>query len=324
VGNFGETEEEQPGAVGGKSVIGARKVYNDRSCRDNGHKVYTSLCSFSNPVFNYLRTFHYTVFRRSRPSPELNEALNQALELLKNARKVVVLTGAGISTPSGIPDFRSDKTGLWSLSNPFEIATIWAFREHPRRFYNWIRPLAQDILTARPNPAHLALTQMQRMGKIGAIVTQNIDGLHQKADSEQVLEIHGHLRTIHCLDCGYQGDSEPYLRDFVNTGELPVCPQCGNVMKPDIVLFGEMLPHDVVVASQEATLHSDVMLVVGSSLEVMPAADLPALAKRSGSKLIIATLGMTPLDHLADVIIRGDVAKTLPWLAERLKDAAGQ
>jgi NAD-dependent deacetylase len=148
--------------------------------------------------------------------------------------------------------------------------------------------------------------------------------LHQKADSEQVLEIHGHLRTIHCLDCGYQGDSEPYLRDFVNTGELPVCPQCGNVMKPDIVLFGEMLPHDVVVASQEATLHSDVMLVVGSSLEVMPAADLPALAKRSGSKLIIATLGMTPLDHLADVIIRGDVAKTLPWLAERLKDAAGQ
>jgi len=265
----------------------------------------------------------FIVFRRFRSSPELNEALNQALDLLKDARKVVVLTGAGISTPSGIPDFRSDKTGLWSLTNPFEIATIWAFRDHPQRFYNWIRPLARDILNARPNPAHLALTQMERMGKVSAIITQNIDGLHQKADSEEVLEIHGHLRTIQCLECGYQGDSRPYLEAFIEQGELPICPQCGSVMKPDIVLFGEMLPHDVVVASQEATLHSDVMLVAGSSLEVMPAADLPALAKRSGSKLIIATLGMTPLDHLADVIIRGDVSKTLPWLAEHLQEEMG-
>ena len=260
------------------------------------------------------------VFRRSKPSPELNEALNQALDILKNARNVVVLTGAGISTPSGIPDFRSNKTGLWSLTNPFEIATIWAFREHPQRFYNWIRPLASDILNARPNPAHLALTQLERMGKVTAIITQNIDGLHQKAESERVMEIHGHLRTIQCLECGYQGDSQPYLEAFIEKGELPVCPQCGSVMKPDIVLFGEMLPHELVVASQEATLHSDVMLVAGSSLEVMPAADLPALAVRSGSRLIIATLGMTPLDHLADVIIRGDVSKTLPWLVEHLQE----
>jgi len=242
----------------------------------------------------------------------------QALALLKNARNVVVLTGAGISTPSGIPDFRSDSTGLWSITNPFEVATLWAFRDHPQRFYNWMRPLAKGILSATPNPAHFALAQMEAMGKVSAIVTQNIDGLHQAAGSKGVLEIHGHLRSVSCLNCGRQEASKAYLDAFIQTGEPPLCPNCGEVMKPDIVLFGEALPHDVVVASQEATLHSDLILVVGSSLEVMPAADLPALAVRSGSKLIIATLGMTPLDHMADVLIRGDVSETLPWLAEHL------
>ena len=260
------------------------------------------------------------VFRRSKISRDLNESLNQALQLLQEARDVVVLTGAGISTPSGIPDFRSDSTGLWSFTNPFEVATIWAFREHPQRFYDWIRPLARDVLKARPNPAHLALTQLEQMGKVSAIITQNIDGLHQKAESERVLEIHGHLRTIGCLDCGYRASSDPHLRKFIDAGDMPICPQCGSVMKPDVVLFGEPLPHDVVVAAQEAALHCDLMLVVGSSLEVMPAADLPALAVRSGSKLIIATLGLTPLDHLADVILRGDVAQTMPWLARQLQE----
>ena len=264
------------------------------------------------------------MFRRSRITSELKESLNQALDLLKNARNVVALTGAGISTPSGIPDFRSDKTGLWSLTNPFEVATLWAFREHPERFYNWIRPLAKDILNAQPNASHLALTQMQQQGKITAIITQNIDGLHQKANSDTVLEIHGHLRTMSCIDCGYRDKSDEFLTTFIQSGSPPICPRCGSVLKPDVILFGETLPHDVVVAAQEATLQSDLMLVVGSSLEVMPAADLPALAVRSGSKLIIATLGITPLDHLADVIVRGDVSKTLPWLAKKLSENEGK
>ncbi|HFQ95324.1 MAG TPA: NAD-dependent protein deacetylase, partial [Anaerolineae bacterium] len=160
--------------------------------------------------------------------------------------------------------------------------------------------------------------EMERRGIIDAIITQNIDGLHQVAGSQRVLEIHGHVREVHCLTCGWEGESPPYLEAFLRSGELPICPQCGGVMKPKVVLFGEALPHDIVVAAQEAALHSDLMLVAGSSLEVMPAADLPALAVRSGSKLIIATLGMTPYDHLADVLLRGDVAQTLPWLAQRL------
>ena len=258
------------------------------------------------------------MFNRFRSKTNLQESLDQALALLQEAQRVVVLTGAGISTPSGIPDFRSDETGLWSLTNPLEVATIWAFHDNPHKFYNWMHPLAQKIFRAQPNAAHRALTRMEQTGKVSAIVTQNIDGLHQKAGSQKVLEIHGHLRTLSCLDCGYNGPSDDAIEQFLKTKEPPTCPECDSVLKPDIVLFGEALPHEVVVSAQEATLHSDLMLVVGSSLEVMPAADLPALAVRSGSKLIIATLGLTPLDHLADVIIRGDVAKTIPWLAERL------
>jgi len=159
------------------------------------------------------------VLRRSKTSANLTASLNQALALLKNARSVVVLTGAGISTPSGIPDFRSDKTGLWSFTNPFEVATLWAFHDHPKRFYNWMRPLAKDILRARPNPAHFALTQMERMGKVTAIVTQNIDGLHQKARASKVMEIHGHLRSMSCLHCGHHDESAPYLDNFLQTGE---------------------------------------------------------------------------------------------------------
>ncbi|HHB91340.1 MAG TPA: NAD-dependent protein deacylase [Anaerolineae bacterium] len=260
------------------------------------------------------------MFRRgSRPSiKDIQGDLERALALLKEARRVVVLTGAGISTPSGIPDFRSDATGLWSFTNPMEVATIWAFRDYPQRFYQWLQPLAKDIIKARPNPAHHALAEMERQGVVNTIITQNIDGLHQAAGSQHVLEIHGHLREMHCLTCGWEEASQPYLEAFIRSGDMPICPQCGSVMKPKVVLFGEALPHEVVVASQEAALHSDLMLVVGSSLEVMPAADLPALAVRSGSKLIIANLGMTPLDHLADVLVRGDVAQTLPWLAKRM------
>ncbi len=260
------------------------------------------------------------MFRR-RKTPSLQEIhvdLHQALQLWQQAHRVVVLTGAGISTPSGIPDFRSDESGLWSFTNPLEVASLWGFRERPQRFYRWFQPLARDILQAQPNPAHTALAQLEQGGKIATLITQNIDGLHQKAGSQRVLELHGHLRRVHCLHCGWRGASEPYLDAFLREGTLPLCPQCGEVMKPEVVLFGEPLPHEVVVRAQEEALHSDLMVVVGSSLEVMPAADLPALAVRSGARLIIATLGMTPLDHLANVLLRADVAEVLPWLAERL------
>ncbi|RME43137.1 MAG: NAD-dependent protein deacylase [Chloroflexi bacterium] len=251
--------------------------------------------------------------RRTRIAPADSR---KAVELLSQAQRLVVLTGAGISTPSGIPDFRSELTGLWTMVDPLEVASLWGFLADPARFYEWMRPLALKIARAQPNPAHYALAELERRGRMQALVTQNIDALHQKSGSRRVIELHGHLRTVRCLRCGHQSESEPYLRAFLDEGTMPICPQCENVMKPDVVLFGEPLPEREIVRAQEEALHSDVMLVVGSSLEVMPAADLPALAVRSGSRLIIVNLSMTPYDYLADVVIHGDVAEVLPALVE--------
>lgn len=255
------------------------------------------------------------VLRRSRIDSSL---VQQAVGLLKDARRVAVLTGAGISTPSGIPDFRSPGTGLWSQSDPLAIASVWGFRDQPQRFYDWIRPLARDIVTARPNAAHHALVELERMGKLSSLITQNIDHLHQRAGSSEVLELHGHLRTLSCLRCRFQDAAESYLHRFVNTGALPICPQCGSVLKPDVVLFGEPLPESILIAAQEQALHCDLMLVVGSSLEVMPAADLPPLAVRRGARLIVLNLGATPCDHLADLVLNGDVAQVLPVVVKQI------
>ena len=255
------------------------------------------------------------MFRRTTIDPL---QFQTATELLRGAQKVVVLTGAGSSTPSGIPDFRSDGTGLWSKIDPFTVASVWGFRENPQRFYQWMRPLTRDILTAKPNPAHLALARMEACGKLRLIITQNIDALHQKAGSQQVIELHGHLRRVVCLTCTFSDDAAPYLDTFIADGTMPLCPHCGSVLKPDIVLFGEPLPEEAIVRAQEEALMCDLMLVAGSSLEVMPAADLPALAVRSGARLILVNLGITPYDHLADVILRGDVSKVLPKLADAL------
>lgn len=255
------------------------------------------------------------MFRRSSPDPA---KFNQAAELLREAQRVVTLTGAGASTPSGIPDFRSVGTGLWSQVDPFVVASVWGFRENPQRFYKWMRPLASDILAAKPNSAHCALAGMEKSGKIRIIITQNIDALHQKAGSQRVIELHGHLRTVVCLTCMFTDDAAAFLNAYISEGVVPFCPDCGDILKPDIVLYGEPLPEESIVQAQEEALQCDLMLVAGSSLEVMPAADLPALAVRSGARLILVNWGMTPYDHLADVIVRGDVAKVLPQLAAAL------
>lgn len=198
-----------------------------------------------------------------------------------------------------------------------EIASIWGFRDNPQRFYDWFRPLTREIVSARPNAAHHALAELERMGKLFSLITQNIDHLHQRAGSSEVLELHGHLRTLTCLRCRSQLAAESFLHRFVNSGVLPICPQCGSTLKPDVVLFGEPLAESILIAAQEETLRCDLMLVVGSSLEVMPAADLPLLALRRGAQLVIVNLGATPCDHLADVVLNGDVAQVLPALVKQ-------
>jgi len=240
-----------------------------------------------------------------------------AAELLRGAEYALALTGAGISTPSGIPDFRSPGMGLWEQAHPMLVASIWAFRLRLWAFYDWMRPLARKILEAEPNAAHYALAELEGVGRLRGVITQNIDGLHQAAGSRRVFELHGHTRTATCLDCGRTVDSGPLIEEFL-AGEVPRCGECGGLLKPDVVLFGEMLPTDVFYGALSECEQCDVLLVAGSSLEVVPASELPLVALEAGADLIIVNLQPTPYDPRASVVIRGDVAVVLPAVAERV------
>lgn len=244
--------------------------------------------------------------------------LDQAVELLAASRYTIALTGAGISTPSGIPDFRSERSGMWKQADPLEVASLWGFHDHPERFYAWFRPLMQRALQAKPNRAHRALARLEAAGKLRAIITQNIDSLHQSAGSRCVFELHGHTRSATCLGCGQQATAEPLLAAVQRGLRPPDCEACGGLMKPDVILFGEPLPYEAVARSQAEALQCDVMLVVGTSLEVMPAADLPPLARRRGARLVLINLTPTPLDSAMDVIVRQDVEVALERIARSL------
>ena len=238
-----------------------------------------------------------------------------AAQLLRQSGHTIALTGAGISTPSGIPDFRSSRSGVWNFADPFDVASIWAFHDRPDAFYRWIRPLAQRIRDAQPNPAHRALAALEASGGLRAVITQNVDSLHQQAGSRRILELHGSIRTATCIDCPYHASAEALWSAVLQEERPAPCPVCGGWLKPDVVLFGEPLPQESLVAAQQEALACDVMLVVGTSLEVMPAADLPLLAKRRGARLILVNRDPTPYDHLMDIVIQADVAETLSQLA---------
>ncbi|MFZ8843043.1 SIR2 family NAD-dependent protein deacylase [Thermoflexus sp.] len=244
------------------------------------------------------------------------EELARAAEMIRRSRYLVALTGAGISTPSGIPDFRSEGSGLWTIYDPMEVASIWAFSRRPEAFFEWVRPLARMIREARPNPAHYALARLEAAGILKALITQNIDELHQKAGSRRVIEVHGHLREATCIRCYRKVPAAPYLDAFLENGTIPRCEVCGGVLKPNVILFGEQLPAQAFLAAQQEARRADVFLVAGSSLEVAPAGDLPILAKEHGARLILINLSPTSADRYADLQIRGDVAEILPLLAD--------
>lgn len=261
------------------------------------------------------------VSQRIRHDPT-HSLLQEAVRLFDTSQHLVALTGAGISTPSGIPDFRSESSGLWRQFEPLEVASLWGFHDQPERFYKWFRPLLHKMVSSRPNGAHKALARMEAAGSLAAVVTQNIDSLHQAAGSRQVVELHGHTRTMTCLDCGQTLSAEPMLADVLRDILPPPCPACGGLLKPDVVLFGEPLPYDMLSRAQYEALRADVMLIVGSSLEVMPAADLPLLAKRRGAKLVLVNRTPTALDDYMDLILRVDVVKAVGSLAEAVCDVA--
>jgi NAD-dependent deacetylase len=247
---------------------------------------------------------------------EIGDGIARAAALLQGAHHAIALTGAGSSTPSGIPDFRSPGTGLWEHADPMEVASIYAFRRNPEAFYAWMRPMVATLLTAEPNLGHLALAELEANGWLKAVITQNIDDLHQRAGSREVLELHGHLREATCIRCYQVLPTEELLDDFLASGEVPRCPACDGVMKPNVVLFGEQLPVMVVNAAMEHVRQADVMLIAGSSLEVVPASWLPLRVHEHGGRLIVVNLTPTYVDDVAKVVIHADIAQVLPRIAQ--------
>jgi NAD-dependent deacetylase len=230
--------------------------------------------------------------------------------LLGDSSSAVALTGAGISVPSGIPDFRSPGTGIWENVDPFEVATIDAFRRDPARFWSFYRPRFAALGDKRPNPAHEALVELERRGVLDAVVTQNVDRLHRKAGTKRLVEVHGSIDTSSCTSCGASWKLEDVEGLFDDDG-VAVCSCCLGYVKPDVVLFGEFLPEAAMAEAQRLVAGADVLLCVGSSLEVHPVAGLPQLTLASGGRVAIVTQGPTPYDDAAAVRMQGDVVEDL-------------
>lgn len=248
------------------------------------------------------------------------ENIQTVAQWLSTSRHTIAFTGAGISTPSGIPDFRSPESGLWAHADPMTVASIFGFRQNPQGFYDWVRPLAQCTLEAQPNPAHLALAELEAHGKLKSIITQNIDMLHSKAGNQTVYELHGHLRDSTCIQCFRVYEAEDSLQQFLIDGSVPKCVACGGVLKPNVILFGEQLPYQALQGAKNESKQCDLMMIIGSSLEVAPASDLPMLAQRHGAKVIIVNLESTFFDRYADKVIYGDAADILPRIVQRLSE----
>ncbi|GAB4579589.1 MAG: NAD-dependent protein deacylase Cob2 [Anaerolineales bacterium] len=251
------------------------------------------------------------------PNP-LQSSIQKAAELIRKARKAVTLTGAGYSTPSGIPDFRSAHSGLWEHHDPMEVASLSTFRFHPQKFFDWFRPLASQIHTALPNPAHYSLAKLEQAGHFASIITQNIDGLHQRAGSTQVFEVHGTLTRLVCTHCYTSYPAQDFLDAFIHECKLPYCPACGHLLKPDVVLFEEQLPLKIWRQAETAVATCDLLLIAGSSLLVFPAASLPLRALENGVPLIIINKTPTYLDEKANLVIHGDLAEIIPLMASEV------
>jgi NAD-dependent deacetylase len=231
-------------------------------------------------------------------------------ELIRESRCTVALTGAGISVPSGIPDFRTPGEGIWEKVDPMEVAHIDAFRRDPARFWGFYRQRLQMLGDKQPNGAHEALAELERRGLLESVITQNIDTLHTKAGSERVIEVHGSIRTASCRVCAAEFPREEVEGLFGEDGSA-TCPECGGPVKPDVVLFGELLPAAAMAEAESLAGRADLMLCVGSSLEVHPVAGLPSLTMGRGGRLAVITMGPTPFDSDATVRMDGDVVADL-------------
>jgi NAD-dependent deacetylase len=231
-------------------------------------------------------------------------------ELIRESECTVALTGAGISVPSGIPDFRTPGKGIWEKVDPMEVAHIDAFRGDPARFWSFYRPRLHTLGDVEPNGAHAVLAELESRGLLEAVITQNIDMLHVKAGSERVIEVHGSIRTGTCQECRTEFSLEEVDELFDQDG-VAICSSCHGHVKPDVVLFGEFLPADAMVEAEALAGRADLMLCIGSSLEVYPVAGLPSITLGRGGQIAVITQGPTPFDQDVAIRMDGDVVADL-------------
>jgi NAD-dependent deacetylase len=243
----------------------------------------------------------------------LDMSVGRLAELVRTRQPCVVLTGAGISTESGIPDFRSAE-GIWAEYDPYEVGHIDALRRDPALVWDFYVRRLGVLRQAEPNDGHRALAELEERGWIRAVVTQNVDGLHERAGSLEVVEVHGSLREAECIHCGVRVPMAYALEQL----PLPACPECGEILKPGVVMFGELLPAEAIQRAQSLAAEAGVLLVVGSSLEVHPVAALPGDTLAAGGVLAIVNRGGTPWDSRAEVVVDGAAGQTLGALAAAL------
>jgi NAD-dependent deacetylase len=238
-------------------------------------------------------------------------------ELIRDSERTVALTGAGVSVPSGIPDFRTPGEGLWEKVDPMSVATIDAFHRDTKRFWDFYRPRFAMLADKQPNPAHGALAELERRGMLEAVITQNIDRLHRQAGSQRVVEVHGSIATASCTSCAASYPVEQ-VESLFDADGVATCAGCAGKVKPDVVLFGELLPVEAMAEAERLCADADLLLCVGSSLEVYPVAGLPQLTLDRGGRLAIVTRSSTPYDSAAALRLGGDVAAELTAVVEAL------
>jgi len=232
-------------------------------------------------------------------------------ELIREAERAVVLTGAGISVPSGIPDFRTPGKGLWEKVNPMEVAHIDAFRREPDRFWHFYADRFASLVDKQPNRAHEVIAELERRGLVRGVITQNIDRLHRRAGSRNVIEVHGSIDWSVCLECGGRVALDRVIELLEQHPGAPECDACISPLKPDVVLFGELLPDAPLSEAYALAAEADLILCVGSSLEVYPVASLPGVTRDAGGRIALVTQGRTPYDGDAEVKLDGDVVGEL-------------
>jgi len=244
---------------------------------------------------------------------DLESAINRAVEILAKSRNAVALTGAGISAESGVPTFRG-RNGLWSRYKPEDLATPEAFSRNPRLVWEWYKWRMEIVYRAQPNPAHLALRELEDIGVLKCIITQNVGGLDKKAGSKCVVELHGTLWLAKCTNCNYKVEMATPPSTIP-----PRCPICGSLMRPDVVWFGEPIPPEVLAIAINYSRECDIMLVVGTSGVVIPAGLLPSIAKSCGAKIVEVNIEESAITSMADVFVKSPAGRVLPIIVERVK-----